>query len=252
MFSFAGTALADSTNSDVGIWIEQNITPSQIYPLAYRTWPGSLVQQPILNNTAENQCPVEINTFMWPVGASRFARANFVVSTAMLESIRGTIYTAGAEAAADLVFSDGVNSRTAEMWMLPALPLNNTSTQGLYLLTLVDERYYWWGTPLSLSIDVGVTSWADLYTACGTALGETITPDTIDADYGTPPQDYDTLVRPLPPVLDAIAWSVGQRLIRDYDGTLTTQNASTALTAVAANQLQILVPYAGGTLDFTP
>lgn len=248
MFKFADIELGDCDVPEIGTWISACVQPQKIYPLAFRAWPGVTVGQPIINLTPQNQMPVEINTLFWPWGASRFARANFVVSTDMLEGIRATVYSGGAEAAADLVFSDGVNDITTQMWMLPATPLNGLTTGGMWLLSLVDERYWWWGLNVSLTVTQGTTEWTDLYDQI---TDITVNYDPVNAAYGKPPLIYGAIQRQLPTVLDAIGWSVQQRCVRDFDGTVTMQNVGTAQAIVSSNLAGSPTPFAGGQYQLT-
>lgn len=249
MFSYANVPLAEPEGSDVAGWIAANIKPQELFPLAYRAWPAYTSYGPVLNNTPDVPTPVVINTLTWPVGASRFARGHFVVTDKQLDLIQGVTYKNGTQAAAQFVFSDSVNSIETDLWMLPPTPLAQCATGlGMWLLTLVDERYYWSGMPLDLTVNVGVTTWEDLYDDIAAVLGATFVVDPVAADYLTPTIDYSTYQKPLSGVLDAIAFSVQQRVVRSYDGTIKIQNYSTAKAAVIANSGW--KPYAGGVYNF--
>lgn len=261
MMSFAGVMLSDPETTEVGEWIQQNISPHELFPLSYQTWPGSLGGTAVLESTPDEERSVIIGSFWWPSGASRFARAYFVVSEAQLNAIRTAVQTpagtnkvaTGTNKAATLLLRDGTNTVEAEMWMLPAWPLlTAVAGAGAYLLTLVDERYWWWSLPASIAVDVGTTTWLDLYEAIGDALGVTISVDTIPAAYGLPTDDYASGYQSLPGLLDAVAFSVGQRIVRGLDGTVTAQNATTAIASVTAQLATVVAPYTGGRLSLLP
>ncbi len=123
MMSYAGIPLSEPPGTDIGAWIAGNIQPHQLFPLAYRSWPGTFTNGPILNNTPDEPRAVVINSLFWPQGASRFARGHFVVTSSQLDSIRRVVYRSGAQESGTLVFSDGEQSINPLMWMLPPIPL---------------------------------------------------------------------------------------------------------------------------------
>lgn len=252
MFSYAGTYLADPEGHDPGAWIAENIRPAELFPLAARLWPGTLTGGPVLDATPDLQRPVEIGCLWWPWGASRFAHAHFVVGDAQLAAIRSVVFRGGAESAAELVMDDGDVQVRTDLWMLPPRPLAQVGTGGMWLLTLVDDRYWWAGEPLELTTADCAAGWLHLYATIGAALGVTIDADPIASAYGTvAPAAYASLYRPLPQVLDAIAFSVGQRIVRRLDGTVHAQNWKTAKTSVAAQLAAAGPKYAGGSFALT-
>ncbi len=263
MMSFANIPLSDQIGSPVEAWIAANIRPSELFPLAFRKWPQGLIAGPVLEVTPEHDRPVTIGTLFWPTGASRFAQAHFVVNEGQLAAIRAFVNIGGTTQTANLVFDDGKTQVTTAMWMLPAWPLSTAAPgQGadigaqMYLLTLVDDRYWWWGIPLQMDVTPGVTTWLNLYDAISAAIGRTISVNAINAAYSLPVADYASAYRPLPNVLDAIAFSVGQRIVRNTDGSITAQNATTAIASVtaqlAANVAALNPKYAGGTFSLLP
>src|SRR5262245_23720750 len=83
--------------------------------------------------------PPRIGVLHWPNSASRWATCHLLATGEQLERLQKL---SGPQ---DLVFSDGTNSVTARMFRLVARPVSQRGTNELYLITLVDERYYWWG-----------------------------------------------------------------------------------------------------------
>jgi len=255
MFAFATAYLSDAYASDVGAWIEANIKPSDVFPLAQRTWGGIVTKSPILDLTIDNMRPVRINTFWWPWGASRFARAHFIATEAQLAVIRPNTYRNGAAKRDVLIFADGGEDSkiAAQMWMLPPLPLATAvAGSGMYLITLVDDRYWWWGIPLSIVIPETM-AWTALYAKVAQAIGKPIAVDPIVGAYGSANADYSSGYGPLPAVLDAIAFSVQQRIVIDYENnSIMAMNVSTAASSVAAQLAVGYRPFAGGKLLLTP
>lgn len=266
MLSYGNVLLADPLDPDahapggmnVSAWIEANIKPEEIFPLASIHWPGTITGGPILERTIPPWMPVRINRLSWPTTASRFAQAHFVVNDDMLTAIRRQAIYNGTLRALPLVMSHLGQQISTQMWMLPARPLGQPilppgNQGGLWLLTLVDDRYWWWDVPLFISFGgpgVHIT-WGMLYAQVGRAVGTTIVVDTIPTAYGSPTSDYAVQYRPVPPYLDTVAFSVGQKIVRGLDGTVKAQNAATAI-ANAAAQADQYIRYVGGRLSLKP
>ncbi len=219
--------------------------------------------------------PVKLGTLYWPRMASKWAVGHFVVDEATLVKLRGNAYTSDGPVALPLVIDDGTNSITTDLFMLPPRPLFQWDDgKNLYLLTLVDDRYFWRFAKLDIAIDGGTTTWADVYDSLGPALG-TITDDAVSADYLKPATQLTEYAETLPAMLDAVAYSVQQRIVRKLDGTVLAQGPTSAKTtrdeligdwagrnmqggtfafdATQANDLPFLVPdRVGITFPYTP
>lgn len=255
MYSYAGVPMVDPVGAG-GAWIQANCRPHELFPLAYRYWPGDLTNGPVLEVTAEPARPAVLNTLWWPYGASRFAQAHFVVNDSQLDAIRRVVVdyaVNGSSLSGILKMDDGKTSISTAMWMLPARPLSQAVFGGgMHLLTLVDERYWWYGVPFNFTVTANVTTWLNLYTEISTAIGTTIVPDTIAASYGKPVVDYSTAYRSLPNVLDAVAFSIGQRIVRKLNGTVLAMNARAARASVTAQLVRGDLKYAGGKFALLP
>jgi hypothetical protein len=254
MYSFANVGLGDPNESvgvDIAGWVAANIQPHQLFPLAYHSWPGELGNGPILNQSPEEPRAVTINSLTWPRGASRFARGYFVATSQQLAAIRKVTSINGVLASGGFIFADGTNQIATKMWMLPSIPLSKAAPgMNLHLLVLVDDRYWWWGQSIDLAVNVGTTTWANLYSSIGTALNTTILADPVATAYGKPTADYDTGGRPVPMILDAIAFSCGQKITRSLGGVVNAQNVASAVASVTANLAMPMNSYAGGQYDF--
>jgi hypothetical protein len=173
-----------------------------------------------------------VNTLYWPSGASRWACGWFLCDETALAAAR-----ASRASGAAFVFSDGKNSITTTLFMLPACPMERYTrgVAGLYILPLVDARYYWWQRPMLLAIDEETSTWASVYADIADALGEAITAETPSSAYLLPSPSLGLSGGPIPPILDLVALGCGQRVVRGLDGSVKTMNAPTSLAAAAAN-----------------
>jgi hypothetical protein len=173
----------------------------------------------------------EVGVLHWPTGLSRCAFGHYLIDTDGLTDIR-TALGSGSAGPASLVMTDGTgNSRTFSMYLLCARPLSqiSDSTQQCFLMTLVDKRY--WLRVRRGSITSTPVSWASLYGTLSSALGITLTPDTVNADYSVPNGRWVLQHKPLSVLVDAVANAVGHRVVANLDGTYDTVTATTASTA---------------------
>ena len=210
---------------------------------------------------------VRSNTLWWPVGASRWAMGFFYASESALADIRDEAYADDVYTPLDLVMDDGTNSITTEMYLLPPAPIAPQKvvaaadrstwvlprtiaadgTKSLYILPLVDERYFWWLKASAISVNEGTTTWAQLYSSIATALGITLTAEAVNSAYLTPPASLASNYEAIPLLLDAVATTVGQRVVRKLDGTVITIGPSASRTALVA-QLTLNYPRVAGGL----
>lgn len=181
--------------------------------------------------------PPKLNTLIWPTGASRWAYGVFLVSGEILKELVDS--GNGANGLKFMVEYAGEKVIEARMWMLPAQPLSNAGgppleavTKGknqrpknpgnIYLLPLVDCRYFW---QFSGSDDWQVPSYFDWNSLMSRAISGLIRSDhdiTIDTDkYFKPDPDQIVLVNTNVALhVDAIAASTGGQIVvfPEYSG----------------------------------
>lgn len=142
---------------------------------------------------------------------------------------------------------------TSNMFMLPPRPLGETggSMDGLYLITLVDDRYYFQGTPATLKVTPG-TTWSNLLSTLASALGINLTIPVIPSVYGLPNPDSQlwTNQESAPALLDAVAYNLGSQIVRNYNGTYVLQNPTQSQAIILANRgnASSVVRTAGGDI----
>lgn len=191
--------------------------------------------------------PVRLGSLFWPRSASRFAYGHFVVSDTTMKALRSQAYTGDSrgQIALPLILSsdqtggqDPARSLTTPMFFLPPRPLNQMlpstgdpkvpKADNLNLLTLVDERFYWWRQASTILINDSV-QWKDLYSSIAFTLGLiNFKNDDVSENYLFPNRHLASTNEYLPLLLDAVAYSVGQRIVRKLDGTVSAQGYDTA------------------------
>lgn len=164
--------------------------------------------------------PPKINTLYWPTGAARWARGYFLATRDALTNIRLAIAD-DADKYANLVMKDDESEETikASMFMLPPRPI--PSTKDLYLLPLVDKRYWWQYMSVGDLSLTTATTWATLRNTVADAMGIAFSiASEIDADYLKPDAECFNSRRycNAAVAMDAIAHSIGQRVVVDLAG----------------------------------
>ena len=252
MIAYAGVPLLHDSQA-VREWVEAHACPR----FAYDAAPPDMRTRTLFYSGPRRPGPdarVELNVLKYPWGATRFAVGHYLADLKQLNLIRQVVYANNSYQSAPLVLADGKRTMTTNLWMLPARPLTgipNISGQ-LWLLTLVDSRWFWPTiAAATITVSGGVTQWTDLFASLATALGETITVDTISSNYVSPSIDLAGSYDSLPQILDAACASVGMRLVRNLDGTYRVSSAATAKATVAANLLNAWPVRSGGALALT-
>jgi hypothetical protein len=206
-----------------------------------------------------------INTLYWPTGAARWAVGWLLTTADDLNTIApgdSEFFSASPSSMPLVLTDDAGDSVTADVFLLSPRPISSVDenvqsadgTHQLYLLPVVDQRYYWQGADAgTLSVIPNVpgpaTTWANVYAALGTALGVTIAVDSIEAAYLNP--DPEELTRPhqnAAVLLDAVAHSVGQRIVVGLDGEVAAVNLSDAYDTLLDNveDVELIAGATGG------
>lgn len=159
----------------------------------------------------------ELGSLYWPVGASRWSYGHWLVHDHDLDTILAEAIVDGVPVPKIL----DLETVQAPMYLLPSIPEYVSGDCSVRVLTLVDERFWWWYKNADIEIEQAVTTWDDLIDQVGTALGIEILRDTIPAAYLTPGRDLEARQESLPLLLDAIAYNIGRRVVREQDGTVT-------------------------------
>ncbi len=193
-----------------------------------------------------------LGVFFYPTHATRLAWFVGLASEKNKAAMENAAFGSGISTPSALPFvvvaddkthQDNAGGITTNMYMLPSRPLGQTMGQyeGMYLITLVDERYYWQQFKNPGVWNQGeLTTWQHLITLLATALGVTITNDAIAAAYLTPNPDSDlyTNYESAATLLDAVAWNIGMAPVRAYDGTYKLKrfrDADIAITGTSAS-----------------
>lgn len=108
------------------------------------------------------------------------------------------------------------------LYMLPGRPLGEggDGAEGLYLVTLVDERYRWQYQPVTLNPG-RFSTWESLIAAIAAELGVSIQYSALSPAYGRPDPDSQLWANSedVALLLDAVAYNLGRTVVRLMDGS---------------------------------
>lgn len=252
MLTYAGVRLL---HNDPGLlaWAAEHIPPWEFRHFQQRAWPGpGLEFTDHVPDWPGSTFQTRLGVLFWPTGASRWATFHALCDQGQLDLIRQACFSNGTLAPRTLVLDDeGGGQIQTQMYLLPARPLQQTEGDrpaGLWLLTLVDERYFWHFRAANLSVSQGFTTWGDLYEEIALQLGIGLDVDPI-GDYLFPHERLGTAYEDLPALLDAVALSTGLRIVRQLDGTVRAWSAGRSKTSQDQQYDLLQDKLAGGRLE---
>lgn len=227
-------------------------------PGAKPTYPSQPLALPDRPQQDARATQVKVGEWYYPTTAQRFSIFRGLATSSMAKSMLST--TGGTKQATFIMqavpvvaFNAGSYKLSTSMYMLPPRPLGEEADKkfdGLFLITLVDERFYFGGSPVTLR-PTATTTWDALITQCASALGiSPIVYSTIPAAYGQPQPDSPLWCNfeNAAILLDAIATNVGKVVVRNFDGTYSLKTYAESQSQVVTNRGTNVVRVAGGDL----
>lgn len=233
-------------------WIYKNIDPNDVVPWVTRAFPGAHYTKLTWPTGYLVPRHIQIGRLVWPNTASRWAYGFFLIDAKYLDIIRDQIFsTNGRTFAPGELIMDSFETEdplyeqlsAEKMYVLSYFPLSNIvltaggylsqylqdKINNLYMLILVDERYYWWNYSTGpLNITGTDTTWTSVFEQIGSILDVEISVDPISSKYLNVHKCLNLPYEVVPPYLDALASNVGQRIWVDFDGHVFSQNFDNA------------------------
>ncbi len=271
MITFGGEPLlVPDADGELAGWLDayQDIRDSRIF---VETPPGVRSSRHVLRQRFEQTkgigLPVlnypppplpRLNSLWMPTGATRWARGYFLATKEVKDRIVGQAHSGSANVAMDLKWGDDSPGAPAtletSLYLLPPFPVSGIDTSKfsgqdtLWILPLVDVRYWWQFASVDDLEVTTATTWTDLFDDLGTALGVDIdVGSAVASAYGSPdPNDFTRRYDNAAMLLDAAAWSVGKRLALVSDGTAYLDSPADAEEMLASNLAENWQIVAGG------
>jgi hypothetical protein len=195
---------------------------------------------------------VRIGDWHYPVGASRWGvfrgLATSSQAKAMLAATLGAATPfAGIQPGGTLAMSAQSlgpgpatgYSLSSPMYLLPPRPMaeHGGKYDGLYLITLVDERWLWRRHPITLAVNQQ-TTWLGLLQTIANTLGIALSAATPPAAYGQPEPDSQlwSAYQTAPVLLDAVACTLGLVAVRSMGASYTLIDAGSSFASIQASR----------------
>lgn len=246
MLTFASIPLLSAT-PELAAWARRCLDPRELCHVDPVTHPGRLDHLPFRPWLPPR---VKLDRLYWPRGAARHAVGWYTATTDQLNAIRGKLYTgANQYRPGTLTLDDETDRLDIELYLLPARPLAQTGDRDLWLLTLVDERYFWPLRSADVLVTPGSTTWEELYVEIAGALGLVFSYDEIDSAYLLPGVALSSRRENLAQVLDAVAATLMQRIVRQPDGSVRAWGVQESQAQVRRNLARKDDRFAGGLYD---
>lgn len=186
--------------------------------------------------------PWRLNTLYWPTGATRYARGLFLVDRATRDKIVAKVHQGGHNVYDTLKMGDDSTGEYREFNQLYALsprPVTCTNADSdLWLLPLVDRRYFWQFVDVGNTSVTTSTTWLSLINTIAALLnlGTSNGNVTVAGAYLKPdPTEFTRPYDNAALLLDAIGASIGQRFVSRPSGTWDFQTVSEANDQISLN-----------------
>jgi len=254
MLKFGGAGLGVDKDHDFEVFIAKYVPTSAYFPWRRASTPGfgtAGISYPV---TMYQEPEFRLNRLHWPCWKiSRWAYIHLLASSDMVDALLPYVCSAGEYASMPFVMgSKGPGVKDSEgkvvdkgeelevdMYLLPPTPLSGFRgytgpVQSLYLLTLVDLRYFlqFKNTEDMTSFMTKDTTWNDLYNELARVLDISLDIGPIPSEYLQPSiQMFNLPYEPAAIILDAVAANVGHRIVATYDGKFKAQTFSSANAA---------------------
>lgn len=233
---------------EIDAWVRKNIHQDDVWQFSPRQWPGFGLAGIAFRTDTARVKPVKPGLFVWPQGAARWAYGYYLCSTFGIDQIRNLAYGANdgkqmnaltLKMSTPELLSGGEQFQT-QVYLLRAIPLfaiqpavfdsqnPPTFVNGLYLIVVVDARYFWQFKSTPLITITSSTVWTDLLNQTATALGISLNIDSIDSRYLHPSKMLGLSFENAAIYMDALCSNIGHRFVRKLDGSCSTQTFSTA------------------------
>jgi hypothetical protein len=185
-----------------------------------------------------NRPKLAIGDWWYPSSLSRWSELHAVTTDDFYTQLVNAGFDSGGNPKANpLVMLQNGITISSNMYILDIRPIGKMpSKPGCYVITFVDERYYFNFTPISLQI-TETTRWEDIINDTISTLGISGSFDSVPSAYLQPEPNSDLQARNenVAIVGDAIGFNVGMRWVRALNGSYKLMSPGTSAGIVATN-----------------
>lgn len=246
MISYAGVPLPLVT-PELEAWLGSYLDVNRVE--WFNTLDAGTAELVCSTRIRERSAPhIRLSTLIWPTDLSRFATGLFLATTKQLKQILAVVDSAKPRVAASLKIGGSINVPMSllEPVQVIGAPVNpvtlagavnnpvqavgpQSEVDGLWLLPLVDERYYGiGGIPYA---EITQSTWDDWFTAVHNLCGITVANTPVNALFLRPGQVYfpQGNTPGLTMLADSAAVTVARRYVRQLNSTYELQTYDEAL-----------------------
>jgi hypothetical protein len=188
---------------------------------------------------------IRINDFYYPNNATRWSVFRGLATSSIVKKINEAVASSNGQTYGTFKINSVVKGRdstkygiSTPLYMLPPRIIGETeSAEGLYLITLVDERYFFQGTLATLPI-TPYSTWTDLIDYLAVTLGISVSYSNILESYQRPEPDSAlwSTGESAAALLDAVAYNIGAIVVRNYDATYRLLSPSASYSIARSNR----------------
>lgn len=218
--SFAGVDLIhEDPDGDVQGWLDHWLDLDDNRMVA--AWPSAAWNKsggvPLPNYS--HVLRPKLNTWYRPVGASRWSFGLFLADTATKDRILSAVGTGNPGKTLRIEAPEGFG-RSWLAYLLPVHPISDdvSADDGIWILPIVDERWWWQFRNAELGLLTDSTTWTTVLSTLAANLGITLNFTSIYSTYGSPNvtrfNSANTVNAAI--LLDAAAHAVGRKVMLQY------------------------------------
>ena len=210
---------------------------------------------------------IKIGEFFYPNNAARWSCGRFLATSQQVKKMLAKAVPASGPTPQTFIMQStpvGAGELDASefkietpMYMLPPRPLaeHGSEFDGLFLVTLVDERWYWQWKPTNLR-PYDTTTWSTLIQDLLDALDISATYEatSIPSTYLQPAQDSQlwTSKENAAQLLDIALRNIGRTLVRKLDGSYVLMDGVSSVSQIETNRADgdTVIQLAGGDMFY--
>lgn len=243
-------------------FVEKNFVLSQVFPHVFRALCEISSAIPhstsyIFSGLSNTHC--KLNCLVWPNMASRWSYGCFIATSSIVEQISPYVWpqvsiglnSYSKNACKLSIQTDPSHTTlTTYMYCLTPIPLSFViNNESLYLLPLVDERYFWWWKIL---VYLNFDSWDHLMMSIFQQLGVPVYHSPVSG-YGYPDSSLSELINlPIPLVIDVVAAHIGKIFTRHLNGECNLKSVTESSVFLNAQWNQLHPVVSGWKLGYIP
>jgi hypothetical protein len=219
---------------------------------SWADWPGPGLVGLTFPNKTFSRPKLRIGSTFYPTGAARWTESHWLATQDQYDLIVPLAFNGNVPVANTFLLQQGDNEVSTQLYLLPPRVLGKFGGQpGMWLLSFVDERYYWQYMNGGNLVVNNTTTWTTLITTLASALGISLDLPAVNSVYlqPSPYSDLYSRYESASLLLDAALLNVGYVLVRNLDGTYAAQTYPDAQTVDDNQQPDYLL--AGGDMSAT-